>query len=137
MKKIILISCVSKKLNHSAKACDLYVSQLFRMNLAYARLQKPDAIFILSAKYGLVELESEIDSYNRTLNSMPVSEIKLWAARVVAKLKIKTDLEKDHFIFLAGERYRKFLIPQIKHYEAPMQGLGIGRQLQFLKRKLT
>jgi len=49
MKKIVLISCVSKKLHHKSKAQDLYVSSLFLKNLQYAKSLNPDKIFILSA----------------------------------------------------------------------------------------
>ncbi len=35
-KKIVLISCVSKKLAHRAKAKELYISTLFKLNLKYA-----------------------------------------------------------------------------------------------------
>lgn len=70
MKKIVLISCVSKKVSRKAKAKDLYISPLFVGNLRYARSLKPDNIFVLSAKYGLLELETEVDPYNTTLKDM-------------------------------------------------------------------
>jgi hypothetical protein len=73
MKKIVLISCVKMKLSYRSKAKDLYTSTLFRSNLEYTRRLTPDAIYILSAKYGLVGLEDEIDTYNLTLNKMTVS----------------------------------------------------------------
>jgi hypothetical protein len=57
MRKVILISCVSKKRSLKSKARDLYISALFKKNLHYALQQKPEQIFILSAKYGLVMLE--------------------------------------------------------------------------------
>jgi hypothetical protein len=47
--KNVLISCVSQKLEHRAKAKDLYVSTLFRYNLQYAMSMNADRIFILSA----------------------------------------------------------------------------------------
>lgn len=53
MVKIVLISCVSKKLDHKAKAKDLYTSPLFKYNLKYAEKIGADKIFILSAKYSL------------------------------------------------------------------------------------
>ena len=53
--KIVLISCASKKLNHKAKAGDLYISQLFKSGLRYAKSLNPDKIFILSAKYGFAK----------------------------------------------------------------------------------
>ena len=137
MKKVVLISCVSKKLPYKSKAQDLYISTLFKLNLKYARSLNPDNIFILSAKYGLVDLEEEIEPYDKTLNTMPVREIKSWANDVIEKLKNLIDLNEDKVIFLAGEKYRKYLIPHIKNYEVPLKSLTIGRQLQFLTKKLS
>lgn len=134
MVNIVLISCVSKKLRHKSKAKDLYVSPLFRKNLQYAKSLNPDKIFILSAKYGLLKLDAKIKPYNKTLNKMGINNIKEWANLVLNQLRKLTDLEKDNFTFLAGENYRKFLLPGIKHYEIPMQGLSIGKQLQWLSK---
>jgi len=53
MKKIVLISCVKRKLPHRVPAKDLYISQLFKLSFAYAQRLRPDAIYILSAKHGL------------------------------------------------------------------------------------
>ncbi len=136
MKKIVLISCVSKKLTYKSKAKDLYISPLFKFNLKYSNSLSPNKIFILSAKYGLVDLEEEIEPYNKTLNKMRKQEIKEWSEKVINQLKEQTDLQEDEFIFLAGERYRKYLIPYIKNYKIPMQGLGIGKQLKYLKESL-
>jgi cytoplasmic iron level regulating protein YaaA (DUF328/UPF0246 family) len=127
---------VSKKSNNKSKACDLYISPLFKKNLQYALSLKPDKMFILSAKYGLLDLDEEIDPYDQTLNSMPLEEIKQWSNLVLNKLKNISNLEEDEFIFLAGENYRKFLIPPIKNYKIPMKGLGIGRQLKWLTEKI-
>jgi|SRR3989338_1466797 len=130
--KIALIACSSKKSNKKEKVQDLYISPLFKLNLNYAK-KLTDKIFILSAKYGLVDLEQEIEPYNLTLNNMKDEEIKKWADKVLEILKKQTDLERDEFVFLAGEKYRKYLIPEIKNYKIPLQGLGIGKQLKFLK----
>jgi hypothetical protein len=135
MKKIVLISCVSKKLPHKSKARDLYVSPLFKKGLKYAEKHNPDKIFVLSAKYGLLDLEEEIEDYNETLNEKNQEELKVWAGGVLEKLKEVADVDNDEIIFLAGENYRKFLIPHLANYKIPMQGLGIGRQLQFLTKE--
>lgn len=134
MKKIVLISCVSKKLEHKARAEDLYISPFFRLSLKYARKLKPDEIFILSAKHGLLDLDDEIDPYDVTLNNMRAIQRKKWADKVMEQLKIKADLKKDHFIILAGEKYRQYLIPYLESYEVPLREAGgIGKQLEFLK----
>lgn len=132
MTKIVLISCVSKKLDHRSKAEDIYVSPLFKKNLKYAKSLNPDEIFILSAKYGLLSLEEEIDPYEKTLNNMHIPEIREWADLVLDQLNKVSDLNGDEFVFLAGDKYRKFLIPHIKNYEVPMLSLTIGKQLQWL-----
>lgn len=132
MKRIVLISCASKKAHHAAKAKELYISPLFAGNLRYARSLKPDHIFILSAKYGLLELDREIEPYDMTLNDMGSAQIKAWAGKILAQLKENVDLQRDHFILLAGEKYRKYLTSHLASYEIPLQGMPIGKQLQFL-----
>ncbi len=132
MKNIVLISCASQKRTQRSKAKDLYISALFKKNLAYARRLHPDVIYILSAKYGLIDLETEIDPYNLTLNTMSAGEIRNWAERVLLQLRKVASLQDDHFIFLAGMKYRKNLIPHLKSFEVPLEGLPIGKQLQAL-----
>ena len=135
MQRIVLLSCVSKKLDTKSRARDLYVSPLFRYALKYAESLDTDKIFILSAKYGLVGLDEEIEPYELTLNGMKSIEKKVWADNVLKQLASESDLDNDEFVFLAGENYRKYLVLHIKNYNVPMQGLGIGKQLKFLKDK--
>jgi hypothetical protein len=137
MAKIVFISCVSKKLSHKTKAKDLYISPLFKLNLAYAKKLKPDKIFILSAKHGLLGLNDTIAPYDTTLNHMRDPDRRAWGKRVLSQLRGKANLEKDCFIFLAGGRYRKYLMPHMSRVKIPMMHLGIGRQLQFLKHATT
>jgi hypothetical protein len=134
--KIVLISCVKKKLSYCAKAQDLYISSLFRFNLAYVRSLKPDVIYILSAKYGLVSLDQEIEPYDLTLNTLGENQKKAWAQKVLMDLGQKTDLEHDHYIFLAGLNYRKYLVPAMQNYEIPLEGYSFGQQLKELKRRI-
>ncbi|MFH1500531.1 MAG: DUF6884 domain-containing protein [archaeon] len=134
--KIVLIACASKKLDQSAKARDLYISQLFKLGIKYAYSLDPDKIFILSAKYGLLDLETEIFPYNVTLNTMSKMQRQEWAGRVLDRLSKETNLQTDEFVFLAGKKYREYLIPRISSYQVPMKGLGIGKQLKFLTEKV-
>ena len=134
MSRIVLISCVSKKLAYKTIAKNLYISPLFRGNLAYAQSRQPDKIFILSAKYGLVKLEQELEPYNQTLNEMSATENKQWAKKVLEQMHEEMiDFENDEVIFLAGEKYRKNLLSHFHKASIPLQGLGIGRQLKYLK----
>jgi len=133
LRTIVLISCASTKLPYRVKAKDLYTSPLFKLSLRYARSLEPDAIFVLSAKHGLVDLEQELEPYDLTLNEMPGEKGEEWAGLVLDRLRSVADLGSDRVVFLAGERYRKHLLPYVSHPEDPMRGLGIGKQMKFLK----
>jgi len=136
-KRIVLISCVSKKLLSVAKTKDLYISTLFKLNLQYAKKLEPDSIFVLSAKYGLLPLNKEIEPYEQTLNNMRSNEVKEWANRVLAQIKEVCSIDETEFTFLSGEKYRKYLLPHMKNVQIPLKGLPIGKQLQRLKELIS
>jgi len=138
MTNIALISCGSKKLEYRARAQDMYISPLFKKSLQYARdILKPEKIYILSAKHGLLKLETEIEPYNKTLNNMPSRDKTEWAENVYKQLKKETDINTSKYIFLAGRNYYKYLVQKLPCHEILMEGLQIGKRLQWLKEKLN
>ena len=97
--------------------------------------------FILSAKYGLVEENEIIDNYDLTLNNQNIDYLKNWSNKVFNQLSQKVNFDNLEIIFLAGNNYRKYLIPLLKNHQnikisIPLKNLGIGKQLQFLKIKV-
>jgi len=110
----------------------MYISSLFNYSIKYLN-KRCDKVLILSAKYGLLELNEEIKPYNKTLNEMSKNDRINWSIKVLDELKIKTNLENDTFIILAGKKYREELVKYIRNYDIPMKNLGIGKQLRFLK----
>ena len=134
MAKIVLISCVSKKQDKEAKAKDIYTSALFKYSLKYAQKFKPKKMFILSAKYGLLDLDKKIKPYNKTLGNMKANERKEWADRVISQLENLTNLNEDEFILLAGKKYIEYLLPHLSNNKNPLEGMGIGKRLGYLKR---
>lgn len=133
MGKYVLIACCKQKANIMSKASDLYISDLFKKSMAYAKTLLPDNIFILSAKYGLLELDRVVEPYDETLNNKSANERKAWAKKVLDDLRKATDLKNDEYIFLAGNKYREYLLPEIENYYIPLKGLGIGPQKRWLK----
>lgn len=133
-KHVVLISCSSRKRGSKALAKHLYNSQLFRKQLEYAQKLNPDLIFILSAEYGLLELDREIEPYDKSLKKMPAKEARAWAERILEDLRMRADLTRDRFTLLAGDRYRRYLLDHLVHWEAPLTGLRIGEQLQRLRK---
>ncbi len=92
--------------------------------------------FILSAKYGLVDPNSKINPYDKSMNSMPNRERIEWAEDVLRTLRPHI-ADIDTIYILAGQRYREFLIPKLHDYEdvdicVLMEGLRIGEQLRWL-----
>jgi cytoplasmic iron level regulating protein YaaA (DUF328/UPF0246 family) len=133
----VLISCVKKKQTQKAKARDLYISTWFKTAYKYALSLRPEGIFILSAMHGLLDPEQEIEPYEKTLIRMPDLEVRAWAEKVLEGLAKRANLSSDHFVVLASQRYRKYLLPSLKSAETPMEGLGIGKQLQWLKKQVN
>lgn len=64
--KIALISCSKTKTKKAGKAKDVYIGKLFK-GYYYLAKRECDKIYILSAKYGLLEENDIIDPYNQTL----------------------------------------------------------------------
>lgn len=133
--KIALIACVKKKNNHNCKAKEMYISTLFKYCYKYAS-KRVDKIYILSAKYGLLNEETVIYPYNETLKSKSEYDKKVWSYRVIKELAKVADIENDSFLILAGLEYRKYIIQKIKKYEIPLKGLSLYNQVKYLKEHL-
>ncbi len=138
MARIALISCVSSKLDHSAPAKYLYISPLFVKARAFAE-ETADRWYVLSAEHHLLAPDQVVAPYEKTLNKMHKPDREQWAKKVYAQLQSVTD-PSDSIVFLAGERYREGLTPLLQErgncIEIPMEGLSIGRQLQWLTRRI-
>ena len=98
----------------------MYISPLFQKMMAYAERLNPKDIFILSAKYGLLNLNDIIEPYEQTLKAMKADERQTWAKSVIEELRKRSDLYNDQFVFLAGITYRQKLIPYLKRYSVPI-----------------
>ncbi len=92
---------------------------------------------ILSAKYGVLDPLAVVEPYEHTLNKMPIAARREWARDALASL-LTLVAAGDTVVFLAGERYREHLVSPLREagirVEIPMEGLQIGRQLQWLSK---
>ena len=132
MRTFVLIACSKSKQSHPAAARHLYTGQLFQKSLRYAEDLSADAIFVLSAKHGLIPIDQVVTPYDETLTTMSRQEARVWAGRVLAQLCAVANINGDHFVMLAGKIYRRDIIQHLTKVEVPMLGLGIGQQLSFL-----
>lgn len=136
--KIYLVSCVSKKHDGAHAAKDLYCSDLFIKSRRYVEqhLEKGDKWFILSAKYGLVSPETQIEKYDKTLNKMYKVDRHLWATKdVIPELRREINSATE-IVFLAGKNYTEFLSKWLDSegikYTDLLKGKKIGERLNFL-----
>jgi len=123
---IYLVSCVKEKISSPSPAKDLYTSRLFEcskelviFSINVLRQRGVEAEwFILSAKYGLVHPDEVLAPYNLTLNDMGLRERRNWSLKVYKELKQHLErkgLPKDVcIIFLAGKKYREFLMKWLR-----------------------
>jgi len=116
-KKIAFIACSKSKRGYSCRARDLYQGVLFGKALSYC-LKRFDKVYILSAEYGLLELNDWVEPYEKTLNTMNKSERLIWADGIGRELKKKGIV--GEFWFFTGTKYHEFF-----------EGLSIGKCLQW------
>jgi hypothetical protein len=114
----------------------MYVSPLFQGARMFAK-SRFDRWYILSAKYGLLEPSEIIKPYEKTLKTMSGGDRKRWASKTSRQL-LRRLQPGDAVTFLAGEKYREFLVPELisRGYEVtvPLEGMSIGYQLQWYKK---
>jgi hypothetical protein len=134
-RKVAFIACSATKLDSPALAREMYQGSLFKKSKEFIQ-SSVDDWFILSAKYGLLSPDQQIEPYEQTLNNMSKSEREAWGKAVLKQLEGR--LKKgDQLYFLCGERYYEEISSALSDmgYEIkfPLRGLGgIGYQLQWL-----
>lgn len=136
MKTIILIPCCKNKRQTPCRAEEMYIGQLFKARLKYAKQLNPDEIFILSAKYGLLTCDEIIEPYNVTLKDFSKEKKIEWSMNVLDKLKSFCSTTDDKFIILASNFYIEHILPFIKNYELPLSFCAdnyIGKKMAWLK----
>ena len=68
-----------------------------------------------------VHPEQVIEPYDLTLNSMGVTDRRLWSERVMAQIQPHLN-DVRSVVFLAGQKYRKFLEPEVASLGVTVQG---------------
>ena len=130
-RRLALIGCSKSKLSTPARARDLYTGSLFTKSLRYAELTC-DATAILSAKYGLVQLDDVIHPYNAKITDMPIGHRRAWAWLVKAALEHAFPFPHWTYVYLAGSLY----IEGLPKGDTPMQNLRNGKRLRWLTARL-
>lgn len=152
LRKLVIVGCGKTKRNCECPAKDLYTGQLFRLARSYAELHG-DAWLIASANYGLLEPSRVIPPYERTLEGLSPDDIRqfgFWCQADLARFFKEMCVRELHgrwqdppaVVFLAGKRYIDaickwtFLKAYPELVETPLEGMGIGKRLAWLKRQV-
>jgi len=131
---IVLVGCVKSKREGYWPASQLYCGPLWEARWELAQALAPDEVWILSARYGPLRPDQEVESYEQRL-ARPDA---LWAWRVWEALKLEGRQEKALVLFLAGKPYRHYLAAWLREagYQV-IEGLahvrGYGNQITLMR----
>lgn len=135
MGQIAIMSCGSKKGKDPGPAIDLYKGVLFMKHRQWAEAFC-DEIWIISAKYGLIEPSKIIDPYEISLRDFKKKDRDLWGSYVANQISSKIP-KTEKLFFLAGQIYYDPIIRKIPHeYEIPFKKYGLGHRYALID-KLT
>ena len=132
---VLLVTCVKSKRSTPSAAKDLYTSQLFLKQRAYAEAAGLPW-FILSAKHGLVAPDEWLAPYERYLPDTPPSYRDAWGRWVVARLELLHGTLAGTTIEVhASDAYICAVEPPLRAagaaIYAPLAGLALGERLQW------
>jgi hypothetical protein len=130
----IVLGCVKGKRSGRHPAADLYTSPLWQRRRAYAKMAgRP--WFILSAKYGLLRPDKEINSYDVAMQDLSPAERRAIGETAAASLDQELGGLSGRTIEIhAGRLYVDAIRPAIEQrggcLTQPFGGLSIGQQLR-------
>jgi len=139
MTRVALIGCGAQKAARTCAAREMYRSPLFQGALRWSLLHC-DAVYILSAKHGLLGLDEVIEPYDETL-PRDLADRLAWGRKVGAQIVGAVGEIEARLVVLAGEKYAdavSFDDPEWEYeWEEPLRGLEIGERLAWFKAQRT
>ena len=125
---VVLLGCGAAKRSSASPAWDLYVGNLYRARLAYAReLGGPH--FILSGLLGLVPADRVIDPYDYDLRRAPRLERLAWRDRVAGSICRSIDRRAPLVVLASGPYLEPLELCGGRVVDVPARGLTLGASL--------
>ena len=147
---VAIVGCGKAKAAESCAAGELYTGGLFRATFDHAK-HWHRIVYIVSAKYGLLDPSSTIAPYDETLATKSPAQRAAWARKVAAELADKMRGKVWNVTIYAGADYARPLVAELEQLPhsahggrqhlpspglttiaEPMRGLTQGRRLQWL-----
>jgi len=132
--RVVIAQCTNDKRDGQHRAADLYdESTYFRKQREYARTA--DRWFIQSAKYGLLDPDKTVESYDR--HAKDIDNPEVWAESIADDLEAAIP-SAAVVELLGGAAYADPLTPELERrgfdVVEPLRGLGIGERMAHLQR---
>ena len=137
----IIIGCGAKKRDIPAPAWLLYQGNLFMAALGYARTLREDSdILILSAKHGLVTLDTVLEPYEQRMGCAGTAsyellgqQVKTYCGTTPPEMILASRVYWGAFMSGWQEAYGRDAAIAIKSQIAtPLEGMGIGQRTKWL-----
>ncbi|MFI8183945.1 hypothetical protein OG539_06830 [Actinacidiphila glaucinigra] len=123
--ELVVVPCGVRKLDHPARAADMYTGSYHRACRRAAEALHPDRLMILSARYGLLDLDDEIEPYDTPHGHAEAATAALLHAQA-ADLRIAA---LDPVVVLGGARHVALAKTVWPHARTPLDGTrGMGEQ---------
>lgn len=116
LRRVCLISCTKSKKNYPCTAREFYSeSKNFKEVLDLSE-GKYDKVYIVSARYGFVDLTQILNWYDRSLNEFTPEERDAWARLIAANLRLNGITEGYLVDIFANELYCEHLSKILQSY---------------------
>ncbi|WP_406373576.1 hypothetical protein OH781_38985 [Streptomyces sp. NBC_01550] len=124
--ELVVIPCGNRKLGRRTRAADMYVGSYHRACRKAADALQPDQLLILSARYGLLDLDNVIEPYDT-----PHGAADAITDQVLLKQATLRDiLRLDPVVALGGARHVSLVRTIWPHARTPLAGTrGMGEQM--------
>ncbi len=135
MSALVIIPCGAAKRDYACQAHEMYVGTYFKACLRWAlSATTPDRVLILSAKYGLLPLQQQIEPYDVTFgrdSSVTVDEVRRQATAMGLRAETKV-------LVAAGKRYVAMVQAVWPTARNVLDGKGgMGHQISWLTKEAT
>jgi Family of unknown function (DUF6884) len=124
--ELVVIPCGSRKLDRRARAADLYVGSYHRACRKAADALQPDRLLILSARYGLLDLDDVIEPYDTPHGAADA----ITAPALLRQATLRDIVLLDPVVALGGARHVGLVHTIWPHALTPLAGTrGMGEQM--------
>ncbi|MFI5634092.1 DUF6884 domain-containing protein [Streptomyces sp. NPDC051664] len=124
--ELVVIPCGSRKLGRRTRAADMYVGSYHRACRKAADALQPDQLLILSARYGLLDLDDVIEPYDTAHGAADAI-----TDQVLLKQATLRDIVRfEPVVALGGARHVSLVRGIWPHARTPLAGTrGMGEQM--------